>query len=258
MKLGRWSTTPGSNNATPPDGFPEGQAASTLNDCARELMASIRTVFQDAQFFDQDLSPTFVNATNFTVPGDQTSAIHSGRRLKVFDASVMFATVVTASFTAVTTIQIATDSGSNLTNSLSSFAIALMSRTNSGFPQGLSISAANVNTLSLSANGSNLAKAWVRFDQTTTAATSPIIRSSYNVASVSRSATATFRVNFTTPMVDNNYLMMFTGPVFVSGIDAQFVSALAASCKFQVFTELSGVASVVDSIGKAYNIVFFR
>jgi len=36
-----WSTTAASNNATPPNGFPEGMAPSTVNDAAREVMAAV-------------------------------------------------------------------------------------------------------------------------------------------------------------------------------------------------------------------------
>jgi microcystin-dependent protein len=37
-----WSETAASNSATPPNGWPEGQAPSTVNDCAREMMASLK------------------------------------------------------------------------------------------------------------------------------------------------------------------------------------------------------------------------
>lgn len=37
-----WSETAGSNSATPPDGFPEGQSASSLNNSAREIMSAIK------------------------------------------------------------------------------------------------------------------------------------------------------------------------------------------------------------------------
>lgn len=36
-----WSNTAASNNATPPNGFPEGMAPSTVNDAAREVMAAV-------------------------------------------------------------------------------------------------------------------------------------------------------------------------------------------------------------------------
>jgi hypothetical protein len=41
MPVTSYSTTPGSNNSAPPNGFPEGQAANTLNDSARQLMTDI-------------------------------------------------------------------------------------------------------------------------------------------------------------------------------------------------------------------------
>jgi len=40
-ELNTWSTTAASNNATPPNGFPEGMAPSTVNDAAREVMAAV-------------------------------------------------------------------------------------------------------------------------------------------------------------------------------------------------------------------------
>ena len=36
-----WSTTAASNNDTPPDGWPENMAYANVNNCAREMMASI-------------------------------------------------------------------------------------------------------------------------------------------------------------------------------------------------------------------------
>lgn len=145
-KVGTWSTTAGNNNATPPDGWPEGQAPSTVNDCAREMMAALRTHLNDSQYVDQDWTPTYVSATVFTVTGDKTSAIHANRRLKIYDATagvatVLYATVVTASFTAVTTIQVANDAG-QLTSSLSSFALAILSFNNDSIPRGLSLDTA--------------------------------------------------------------------------------------------------------------------
>lgn len=234
MKLGRWSTTAGSNNATPPDGFPEGQAASTLNDAAREVMASIRTVFNDAQFFDQDFTPTFSTVTSFTVAGDQTSAIHAGRRLKLFDGSTMYATVTTASFTAVTTIHVTTDSGSNLTTSLSSFAIATLS--NKGLPQAQPI-----------------AKAWAKWKLSLPAA-DVILMASYGVSSVSRSATGTYRVNFTIPMADTNYTY---APGFETLRYCGNISATVSSFKFTLF-DISSAPIDVATSSFGHSMHFYR
>lgn len=46
--ISQWSISAASNNAAPPDGFPEGQAPSTVNDCAREVMAAVARQFQDS------------------------------------------------------------------------------------------------------------------------------------------------------------------------------------------------------------------
>lgn len=138
-KVGLWSTTAANNNSTPPDGWPEGQAPSTVNDCAREMMAQIRTLFNDPQFVDQGLVPTRITTTTFSVPGDQTTIVHAGRRLKLFDATAgvattIYATVVTSSFTVVTTISLTLDAG-NLTSSLSSFAVAALAANSVSLPR---------------------------------------------------------------------------------------------------------------------------
>ncbi|HEX7766351.1 MAG TPA: hypothetical protein VF443_06520 [Nitrospira sp.] len=257
MKVGRWSTTAGNNNSTPPDGWPEGQAASTVNDCAREMMAALRTVFQDPQFVDQDWTPTYVNATTFTVAGDQTSAIHAGRRVKLFDSSTIYATVATASFTAVTTIQVATDSGTSLTGSLSSFALGVLS--NKGMPQGGSLSVAAVAAV-------NTSKAWVRFKGTATGTLTTSF-ASFNVASVSRSAAGVYRINFTTPFADAKYAVTFLGQnttLITTVLDnsTYTAGALAASYKFGLRSHINGdpsAASLYDptnSIG--VSLVFWR
>jgi hypothetical protein len=46
--VSQWSTSAASNNTAPPNGFPEGQAPSTVNDCSREVMAAVARQFQDS------------------------------------------------------------------------------------------------------------------------------------------------------------------------------------------------------------------
>lgn len=144
MKVGLWSTTPGSNNSTPPDGWPEGQAPSTVNDCAREMMAAVRTYAQGAEFFDHGMSPTFVSTTTFTVPGDQSSFLATGKRLKLFDGTTIYRTVSTVSASSNTNVVLKT--GTNITASLSSFAIGILSNANSGVPDNLSLDTITIAT----------------------------------------------------------------------------------------------------------------
>jgi hypothetical protein len=42
ISTSNWSETANSNNAATPDGWPEGQAPSTVNNCAREMMSAIK------------------------------------------------------------------------------------------------------------------------------------------------------------------------------------------------------------------------
>lgn len=121
-KLGKWSTTPGNNNSTPPDGWPEGQAPSTINDCARQMMADIRTAFSDLQYFDTDNTPSFLTATTFSLGAADTTNFKTGRRIKLYDATTLYGTIASVSSTFVA---VRLDSGA-LTVSLSSCAIAVV------------------------------------------------------------------------------------------------------------------------------------
>jgi len=60
---------------------------------------------------------------------------------------------------------------------------------------------------SYQASASTSIKAWVAFDGTTT---TPTIKSSYNVSSVSRTSTGIYKVNFTSPMANTDYCALAT------------------------------------------------
>lgn len=45
--VSEWSTSASSNNATPPNGWPEGMAPSAVNDAAREMMAALARWYKD-------------------------------------------------------------------------------------------------------------------------------------------------------------------------------------------------------------------
>lgn len=152
MKWGLWSTTAASNSATPPDGWPEGQAPSTVNDCAREMMAAIKTGILDlAQgYVDIGQSPTFVTATTFTTPNNDLSYMNVGSRLRFnVGASTLYGTVVSASYSTNTGITVTLDTGS-LTASLSSMAIGVFPRGNANHIDGaVTISTSTAAAISL-------------------------------------------------------------------------------------------------------------
>lgn len=139
MKIGLWSSTPASNSSTPPDGWPEGQAPSTVNDCAREMMAAVRTYCADAQWFDHGMSPTYINATSFSVPGSQGAILEASRKLKFYGATTNYGTIVTASASAASTTVVFT--GTTITAQLSSFAVSILSNTNNALPPATIIAA---------------------------------------------------------------------------------------------------------------------
>lgn len=64
------------------------------------------------QWISTSLNPTYINATTFTLAGDQTSTIQVGRRLKIsVTGGTIFATVITSVYTTLTTVTIDPDSG---------------------------------------------------------------------------------------------------------------------------------------------------
>src|ERR1700742_4614951 len=132
MKWGLWSTTAASNSATPPDGWPEGQLPSTVNDCAREMMAQIRTGIQDVQFIDLGVTPTQTGNTTFTLAGNQMQWYQYGTRVKAnVGGTTMYGTVYSSSFTTNTGVTIRFDPGQGpLTTSLSAVATGFPSPVN--------------------------------------------------------------------------------------------------------------------------------
>src|SRR6478609_1863636 len=174
MKWGLWSTTAGSNSSTPPDGWPEGQLPSTVNDCAREMMASIRTGINDIGkgFIDLGMSPTFVSTTKFTVPGDATPYLPVGTRLRASDASTLYGSVISASFSTNSAFTVTLDTGV-FTSSLTSIAVGVIKNNdgNGNLPDPLTIRNMHTdNTVSISStnntpfyikNNTTFAKFWL-------------------------------------------------------------------------------------------------
>lgn len=113
--ISTWSTTAASNNSASPDGFPEGMAPSGVNDSARELMAAIRTQFEDAEWLDWGDTTTYVAATQFQIASsDVTSRYRVGRRVRAVGSSTgtIYGGITASSFSTNTTVTVSWDSGS--------------------------------------------------------------------------------------------------------------------------------------------------
>lgn len=139
MKWGLWSVTAGSNSATPPDGWPEGQAPSTVNDCAREMMAQIRTGLNNLQFVDLGVTPTETGNTTFTLAGNQMQWYPYGNRVQANVGGTLYTgTVISSSYTTNTGVTLRFDGGiAPLTNSLSAVATGYPSAVNGALPEAV-------------------------------------------------------------------------------------------------------------------------
>lgn len=142
-----WSTLAASNNASVPNGWPEGMAPSGVNDSARELMGAVRRWYDDAQWTDLGHTPTYVSTLTFTLAGDMTGIYTVGRRIRAkVGSSTYYGTVDSSTYTAATGIYTSLDSG-GFTASLSAIAVGILTPTNWSFPKHLNIT---VGTLSAS------------------------------------------------------------------------------------------------------------
>ncbi len=110
-----WSTTAGNNNATPPNGWPEGMAPSSVNNSARQGMADVRSWYEDFMWIDWGFTHTFVTSTQFRISGTNvTSNFVVGKRVRAVGSSTgtIYGTITVSSFSTDTTITVAWDSGS--------------------------------------------------------------------------------------------------------------------------------------------------
>lgn len=126
MGVEAWSTVAASNNASPPNGAPEGMAPSAVNDTIRQIMASVRAQLEDGQWFNWGHAPTRVDGDTFTVASDLTAIYHAGRRLKVTGSATGYCTVASSSYSSPnTTVNVTMDSG-NLPATLTAVHVGLI------------------------------------------------------------------------------------------------------------------------------------
>lgn len=136
MGIESWSTTAGSNNSASPNGAPEGMAPSGVNDTIRQVMASVRSWYEDAQWINYGHTPTRVDADTFTVATDLTAIYHAGRRVKATGSATGYATIASSSYSnPTTTVNVTMDSGS-LPTTLSSVYVGAITADDTAAPAG--------------------------------------------------------------------------------------------------------------------------
>lgn len=107
-----------------------GNVQNTLDDIqgVNELIVNLD------QWVTSSITPTYINATTFTLAGDQTSVYQISRRLKLsVTAGTLYGTVLSAVYGALTTVTVKLDSGA-LDAGLSSLSYGILTPDNSSFP----------------------------------------------------------------------------------------------------------------------------
>lgn len=112
MGIESWSTSAGSNNQAPPNGWPGGMLPSQVEPTARQMMASLAAWYQAAEWINYNFTPTYISATQFSLPGNVTVTYQVGRRVQATDgATSVYGTITASAFTSVTTITVVWDTG---------------------------------------------------------------------------------------------------------------------------------------------------
>lgn len=138
-----WSIVPAQNGTlgSPPTYWPEGQAPSTVNNCARQMMSSLRIQMQDAQWFNWGYDCTRIAGNKFRMAIGTASATVSvvanfvaNRRIKLYDSSTLYAAITEGSLSGSSfNVTVTLDSGS-LTNSFSSAYLSILTPSNTSIP----------------------------------------------------------------------------------------------------------------------------
>lgn len=222
MALEHWSSS-ASGNASPPGiNYAEGQAPSSLNNSAREMMAQMRAKYYPTEWVwvKNSATASVASQTTFKVAGDQTAQFEANRRVRLTGGSATrFASVTSASYTTETTVTIVVDSGS-LSASMSVVAI-------SAVDQNATPAAAAVNYLS--SNSASIMIAAVAMPLTGGVFTGP----------VGHSATASF-----SGAAQFNAGVSISGAMTVAGPSTFKASAsFSTSAHFRGTVEFSGTAS---------------
>jgi hypothetical protein len=88
-----------------------------------------------SQWQASGVTPTYVSATSFTVPGDQTSAFHIGRRLQfTTSAGTVYGTITASAYTTLTTVTMDMDDPQVLDSGLSAVNLSLITADPNALP----------------------------------------------------------------------------------------------------------------------------
>lgn len=110
------------------------QTAAAAPVWSRDNLAGIGDVALTVDQWVSGPAPTFINATSFSIVGDQTSIFQIGRRVKTTNSGgTVYSTISNSVFGAVTTVTVTNDSGT-IDSGLSAVSYGLMSSINHSVP----------------------------------------------------------------------------------------------------------------------------
>ncbi len=111
MALKDWDTIAANNTGA--DGFPENMVASLVNDRCRELQASVREWYEDAEWVNLGETIARIDDTDFSIgTTDLTATYHVGRRVKLVGATTGYGVITATLWNAVNTVvTVSWDSG---------------------------------------------------------------------------------------------------------------------------------------------------
>lgn len=248
-KLKSYSTTPGSNNAAPPNGFPEGMLPSTVNDAAREMMARLAEWYQDAEWILRNDTITGFTGSTIIITGDVTAKYTANRAIRLDENASRVGIITGAVFAAGSTT--VTITGYTILALPTSIELGIIDSTKVGLVQ---ISGAQTvtgdktfsGTLAMSAKPINTA---VRVD-VASAATLNLDTAASNHVNITGTTTIT-----SVTLTDGRWrncrcdaaLPITTGAsLIINGIASGTTITFAAGDTFEAWGEPSGVVRIVS------------
>ena len=108
------------------------------------------------QWVSSNVTPTYISATQFSLPGDQTSNFQIGRRVKLtVTAGTVYGYISVSAFTTLTTVTIVLDSGA-LDSGLSAVSYGILTPTNPSVPSKLTVQSVNTGRASVVQNATTM------------------------------------------------------------------------------------------------------
>ena len=256
LQTSTWSETAASNNASAPDGWPEGQTVASLNNCAREMMGSLKREWNRSHnTVTSGGTSTALTLTYTTAPPAYVRGMQFAFRVgtttgaaATLNVNSLGAKALRRSTGAGTA---ALESGALVANSL-----ALVQYDDNA--DAMVLLSINSKTVQLDANGDinngtagvlgkNTAKAWGLFNGSS-------LVSSYGISTITDHGVGDVTFNFTTAFTSGtSYIAVGTASCLAS--DGEIITFQprtdtsqkgASSCRFNSAYSQAGVRTLLD------------